>query len=74
MHTARVPGPVYGALHACHPPGTLPAWLTGRGPRCATGAAVDVAQEHAEELAPLLWGQTVPVMVRLSLCRSAVAR
>ncbi|GAA5083138.1 MULTISPECIES: hypothetical protein [Actinomycetes] len=50
----RVPGLVYAALHACHPPGSLPDWLTGTGPRCATGATVDVVQEHAEELADLV--------------------
>jgi hypothetical protein len=50
----RVPGLLYAALHACHPPGTLPDWLTARGPRCATGTAADVDQEHAEELADLV--------------------
>ncbi|GGZ64521.1 hypothetical protein GCM10010371_25160 [Streptomyces subrutilus] len=45
---------MYAALHVCHPPGTPPAWLTARGPRCATGAAVDIDQEHAEELADLV--------------------
>jgi len=51
---AIVPGILYAALHVCHPHGTLPAWLTARGPRCATRAAVDVGQEHAEQLADLV--------------------
>ncbi|MCS0605999.1 hypothetical protein NX794_33045 [Streptomyces sp. LP11] len=49
-----LPAAVYAALHVCHPPGTLPAWLTARGPHCATGTAVGVDQEHAEELADLV--------------------
>jgi hypothetical protein len=54
VESRPLPGLVYAALHVCHPPGSLPAWLTARGPRCATGAAVAVDQEHAEELADLI--------------------
>ncbi|MFJ4745409.1 hypothetical protein [Streptomyces sp. NPDC088775] len=51
----RLPGVLYAALQVCHPaPGALPAWLHRRAARYATGAVVDVGQEHAEELADLV--------------------
>ena len=51
----RLPGVLYAALQVCHPtPGALPHWLHRRAPQCATGAAVDVGPEHAEELADLV--------------------
>lgn len=52
--SVRLPGVLYAALQVCHPaPGALPAWLHRRAPQCATGAVLDVDQEHTEQLADL---------------------